>query len=72
MERWFEDLSEAPVSADWTLTGFHSAIALKTPTGQLLSRQASDVVAFFERLGAGGLRLVPVSRVAYRSAAVLV
>jgi hypothetical protein len=72
VERWFEDLAETPVSADWTLTEFHSAIALKTRTDQLLRRQAIDVLALFERLAAGGLTLVPVSRVAYRSAAVLV
>ncbi|MCM8613200.1 type II toxin-antitoxin system VapC family toxin [Accumulibacter sp.] len=72
VERWFEDLAGTPVSADWTLTEFHSAIALKTRAGQLLRRQASDVLALFERLAAGGLTLVPVSRVAYRSAAVLV
>jgi predicted nucleic acid-binding protein len=26
VEQWFEDLSETLVSADWTLTEFHSAI----------------------------------------------
>ena len=72
VERWFEDLSETLVSADWTLTEFHSAIALKTRTGQLLSRQATDVLVLFEQLCAGGLTLIPVSRVAYRAAAVLV
>ena len=69
MEQWFEDLSETPVSVDWTLTEFHSAIALKTRIGQLLSRQAKDVLVLCEQLIAGGLTLTPVSRIAYRAAA---
>ena len=71
VEQWFEDLSETPVSVDWTLTEFHSAIALKTRIGQLLSRQAKDVLVLCEQLIAGGLTLTPVSRIAYRAAAAL-
>jgi predicted nucleic acid-binding protein len=72
VERWFEQVSEPLVSADWALTEFHSAIAIKTRTGQLSAEQATETLTFFEQLSAGGLMLVPVSRAAYRAAAVLV
>ena len=71
IEQWFEQMSETLVSADWTLTEFHSAIAIKTRTGQLLSDQAKEILAFFEQLSAGGLTLTLVSRAAYRAAAAL-
>jgi predicted nucleic acid-binding protein len=72
VEQWFEQMSETLVSADWTLTEFHSAIAIKTRTGQLPGDQTKEVLAFFEQLSAGGLTLIPVSRAAYRAAGALV
>lgn len=72
VEQWFGSNSEPLVSADWTLTEFHSAIAIKTRTAQMSADQAGEVLAFFERLSAGGLTLIPVSRIAYRAAAELV
>jgi predicted nucleic acid-binding protein len=72
VEQWFGSNSEPLASADWTLTEFHSAIAIKTRTGQLSADQAGEVLAFFERLSAGGLSLIPISRAAYRAASDLV
>ncbi|MGB4333526.1 MAG: type II toxin-antitoxin system VapC family toxin [Chromatiaceae bacterium] len=72
VETWFRSNAEPLVSADWTLTEFHSAIAIKTRTGQVSPDQAGEVLALFERLTTGGLTLIPISRVAYRAAAELV
>lgn len=72
VEQWFGATSEPLFSADWTLTEFHSAIAIKARTGQLNADQAGEVLAYFEKLTSGGLTLTPVSRIAYRTAADLV
>ena len=69
---WFTELSESPVAGDWLQTEFHSAISLKRRTGQLKETQAKRVRKEFELLAAGGLRLVPVSREAFRQAAGMV
>lgn len=72
VQQWFEQVSAQLISADWVLTEFHSAIAIKARTGQLSADQALVVLTLFQQLGAGGLTLVPVSRPAYRMAAALV
>lgn len=72
VDQWFGQVAAPMVSADWTLTEFHSAVAIKTRTGQLRADQAGEVRALFAQLCAGGLTLIPVSRAAYRAAAVLV
>ena len=72
VDQWFGQVAEPLVSADWTLTEFHSAIAIKARTGQLTADQADEVRALFAQLCAGGLTLIPVSRAAYRAAAALV
>lgn len=72
VDLWFGQVAEPLVSADWTLTEFHSAIAIKARSGQLRTDQASEVRALFAQLCAGGLTLIPVSRAAYRAAAALV
>lgn len=69
---WFASNIEPLVSADWALTEFHSAIAIKTRTGQVTVEQAGAVLALFERLSTGGMTWVPVSRMAYRAAADLI
>lgn len=72
IKRWFAGLDDSLVSADWSIAEFHSAIAIKVRTGQLTEAQAAETLELFEQLGAGGLRWLPVSRSAFRVAALLV
>ncbi|MCX7113866.1 MAG: type II toxin-antitoxin system VapC family toxin [Proteobacteria bacterium] len=69
VKRWYAAASQRLASADWCLTEFASAIALKTRTGQLSKEQAVGVTKLFDSLVADGLRLLPVSRAAFREAA---
>ena len=66
---WFSGLAEMPVSSDWLLTEFSSAISIKLRTGQLSGVAARAVHREFERLTSSGLRLAPVSRAAFKAAA---
>jgi len=68
---WFAGLSEIPVSGDWLLTEFASAISIKTRSGELSEANAKPIRKEFEMLVASGLRIVPVSRAAFRDAAAL-
>lgn len=69
---WFSRLTEMPVSADWLLTEFDSAISIKVRSGELSEANAKTVRKEFEALTTSGLRLIPVSRAAFREGADLV
>lgn len=69
---WYAELRDAPISSDWLLTEFSSAISIKRRTGQLSEANAKRVRMEFDLLAAGGLRLAPVSRSAYSQAAKMV
>lgn len=69
--KWYAAATEAPTCADWLLTEFASALSMKVRTKQLSDAHAKRVRKEFEALAAGGLRVVPVSRAAYRHAASL-
>lgn len=66
---WFASLQELPVSSDWLLTEFASAISIKLRTGQLSGAAAKAVHNEFQLLASSGLRLGPVSRTAFKAAA---
>jgi predicted nucleic acid-binding protein len=69
---WYAGLREVPYCADWLLTEFSSALSIKVRTRQLTETQAKLVRKEFSLLTAGGIRLVPVSRAAFKQAADLV
>ncbi|TXT24484.1 MAG: hypothetical protein FD134_1540 [Gallionellaceae bacterium] len=69
---WFAGLRDAPVCSDWLLAEFYSALSIKLHTGQISEAYAKRVRKEFEALADGGLRIVPVSRNAFRQAAKMV
>lgn len=69
---WYAALRDAPISSDWLLTEFSSAISIKLRTGQLSEASAKRVHKEFDLLTAGGLRLASVSRNAYSQAAKMI
>jgi predicted nucleic acid-binding protein len=69
---WYAELQEVPITSDWLLTEFSSAISIKQRTGQLSEANAKRVDKEFKLLMAGGLRLAPVSRGAFSQAAEMV
>lgn len=69
---WYAGLREVPYCADWLLPEFFSAISIKLRTKQLTNAHAKLVRKEFNMLIAGGVRLVPVSRAAFKQAAELV
>jgi uncharacterized protein len=69
---WLESCAETLVSADWILTEFASALAIKVRRGELMQKHAKAAWEDFELFAQTGLRLVPVSRGAFARAAQLV
>jgi hypothetical protein len=67
--KWYAGLKELPVSSDWLLTEFSSALSIKLRSGQLSEAAARAVRREFLLLSSGGLRLVQVSRTAFKAAA---
>ena len=69
VKTWFAGLSEIPISGDWLLTEFDSAISIKVRSAELTEANAKAVRKEFALLTLSGLRIVPVSRTAFRDAA---
>ena len=66
---WFNALTQAPMSGDWLVTEFYSAIALKQRTGQLREKDVKATMHQFENLtNNGGIKLMPIARETFAKA----
>ena len=68
-KNWFSGLKQAPMSGDWLVTEFYSAIALKQRTGQLREKDVKATLHQFEHLtNNGGIKLMPIARETFAKA----
>jgi len=69
---WFAACAEQVVAADWILTEFASALSLKQRRGEIKAEDAQILWSEFKVFCGTGLRLIPVTRVAFEEAARMV
>ena len=67
--RWYAACEDDLVSAIWCVTEFASALSIKERSGMLLSKDARAAWRSFEAFCESGLRLLTVSRQAFREGA---
>ncbi len=69
---WFAACAEQVVAADWILTEFASALSLKQRRGEIKAEDAQVLWSEFKAFCGTGLRLIPVTRMAFEEAARMV
>ena len=69
VDAWFESCAEPLLSSDWIVTEFASALSLKERAGALSTKDARAAWRGFEDFCESGLRLLTVSRQAFREGA---
>lgn len=63
-----QDIQNLTIS-DWVVTEFSSALSIKLRTGQLGPEHRASALAAFTRLASETLRILPVDRASFRTAA---
>lgn len=71
VDAWLESCDELLAASDWMVTEFASALSIKMRRGEIDGKQAAAAWKAFSDFSTGGLRLLPVSRTAFASAATL-
>lgn len=69
VDAWFEACADPLLSSDWIVTEFASALSLKERSGVLSAKDSRAAWRGFEAFCESGLRLVAVSRQAFREGA---
>ena len=69
VDAWFETCSDPLLSSDWIVTEFASALSLKERSGMLGAKDARAAWRGFEAFCESGLRLIAVSRQAFKEGA---
>ena len=72
VDAWLESCTEPIISSDWIVTELASALSIKVRKGEINARQARAAWKDFEAFCNSGLRLLPVSRMAFKEAALMV
>lgn len=69
VDEWLSGETDLLVSSDWLAVEFASALAAKLRARALRSSQVKSAMEAFNEFSQAGLRMLPVSRVAYLEAA---
>ena len=71
VDAWLESCTEPIISSDWIVPEFASALSIKVRRGEINARQARAAWKDFDAFCNSGLRLLPVSRKAFKEAAMM-
>ena len=71
VDAWLESCTDPIISSEWIVTEFASALSIKVRKGEINARQARTAWKDFDAFCNSGLRLLPVSRKAFKDAAMM-